>query len=159
MTENECARFLSLQLITLWGKGAQLQNQENKMQTAISIQSLLQGKTIEKLNKTSERSENMKELYSLYCSPSQQLMRKKENWARYISWLKENRVKHTHESVKKFRKIKKGQNKFIEQVGLPSFCFLTSHIKTSDFYYVLSVARDKQHRGESIGAWLLAKPK
>lgn len=121
--------------------------------------SLLKEKQIKKTPKTSERSLNIEELYKLYTSVTERKLRRIENWKRYRLWLMNNRIPHSPENVTKFRKVKTGVNKFIDEYGISSFAFMTSHIKTSDLYYVLSVARDKNHREQSIGAWLFAKPK
>jgi len=103
-------------------------------------------KTVEK----SQRAELIKELYSLYCSPVQNKLRKIENWKRYVKYCKENKL-NLKENVDKFRKNKL----FIKILPIKAFCFKTSHIKTQDLWYVLSVARDKNGREQSIAQFLL----
>lgn len=112
-----------------------------------------------------ERDAPFNELYSLYTSVTQRKLRRIENWRRYVLWLKSHRIKHTPDSVAKFRKTKKGSKlfiqglNFIDEWGVSTFAIKISHIKNHDLYYTLSIARDKDHRGESIGAWLFSKPK
>jgi hypothetical protein len=111
----------------------------------------VQDKTICK----SERAQIIKEIYSYYTSPLEKILRKKENWVRYINWLKENKIKHSPESVKKFKtvKLKDKQKEFIKEMPIKSFCYIISHIKTPDLYYLKSQAHDRSFRGESFSKY------
>lgn len=119
----------------------------------------------QKGRKEQERDAPFNELYSLYTSVTQKELRRIENWKRYILWLKAHKIKHSKESVQKFRKTKsvsklyiKGAS-FISELDVRGFAVKISHIKTDQLYYCLSIARDKDHRGEPINAWLFQKPK
>lgn len=114
------------------------------------------------INRTVESDHNqrrvmLRELFTLYCSPTQRKLRRIVNWKRYILWLKENKIPHTKETVQKFQKVRVGKNKFIREISDSSFAFLLAHTKTEGLHYVLSVARDKNNRGEEIGGWLFSK--
>ena len=125
----------------------------------------LQKQEKKKGRREQERDAPFNELYRLYTSVTQRNLRRKENWRRYILWLKVHRIKHTTDSVAKFRKTRKGSKlfiqglSFVDEWGVSTFAVKISHIKGEMLYYTLSVARDKDNRGESIGAWLFAKPK
>lgn len=112
-----------------------------------------------------ERDAPFNEFFGLYNSITQKNLRRKENWRRYILWLKAHRIKHTPESVVKFKKTKSSSKLYIhgmnhiDELDVRGFAVKISHIKTHDLYYCLSIARDKDHRGEPINAWLFAKPK
>lgn len=106
-----------------------------------------------------ERDEPFNELFALYTSPVQRNLRRIENWKRYRLWLMSKRIPHNPENVAKFKKAKTGLNHFIQEFSVSTFAVKISHIKTGDLYYCLSIARDKEHRGYSIGAWLFQRPK
>ncbi len=111
---------------------------------------------IERKRKPREKDEPFNELYSLYTSTTQKILRKKENWRRYRLWLMANRIPHTMANAEKFKKVKKGPYKFIEEYSIARFAYMTSHFKLNDLYYALSVARDRDNRNQSIGAWLFS---
>lgn len=129
---------------------------ETQDTTTKSMSSLLQGIEFKKITKMNERSFAVKELYELYTSLTERALRRKENWKRYRLWLMSKRIPHTPENVNNFKRVKSGKNKFIDELSVPSFAYMISHIKTQDLYYVLSVCRDKNHRNESVGAWILS---
>lgn len=106
-----------------------------------------------KLNnkKTSERAEIIKEIYEIYISKKQTNHRKKANWKRYIIWLKKNKIPDSKENQNKFRRSKE----FIKTRDIKSFCFLLSHIKTKDLYYILSVGKDMENRDQNFSGYLL----
>ncbi len=95
----------------------------------------------------SERAELIGEIYDYYV-----LDTKKQNWKRYVKWLKENKTKNTKEAVLQFKKTKT----FLKTRDMRGFCFLLSHIKTQDLYYVKSVMKDKKQRGENFSGWLFS---
>ncbi len=116
----------------------------------MEIGELLKDFKIEK--KRSERAFLIEEIYNLYTSKNQKLHRKKANWKRYIEYLKENRTPNSKENQEKFKKSKK----FIKEHDIKRFCFLISHLKEKDLYYVLSVAKDMENRNENFGAWIMS---
>ena len=70
-------------------------------------------------------------------------------WKNYIAWLKQNRFKHSRDTVEEFKKIAP------KEISVKSFCsFWLGHLKTEDLYYLLSIAKDKEQRGESFNKWL-----
>lgn len=94
----------------------------------------------------SERNSIFNELYSHY-----EKSYKKNTWASYISWLKANRLKHSREQVEKFKK----SSAFRKQITVKSFCsFWLGWMSTQDLYYLVSIARDKENRGENFNKWL-----
>ncbi len=119
-----------------------------------SIGELVLNKPIVKLEK-SERAQVIKEIYSIYTSMGERKLRKIENWKRYCQWAKDNRVPKGPEGIKKFKKTEF----FIKESNIGSFCYFISHIKTKDLYYLLSVCKDKDNRGQSCGAWLFSSVK
>jgi len=122
----------------------------------LGISEILQNKieTGEKLEK-SERAQITKEIYQIYTSPSERIHRRKENWKRYVAWLKKNRKKHTNETVIEFKKTanKKMEGKYLQEYK--SLWYLTSHIKTKDLYYILSEMKSNLNRGKSASAYII----
>lgn len=96
----------------------------------------------------SERGDVLSQIYELYRKSN-----KKENWKRYIKWLKFNRIKHTKLSVEDFKKSKDCLTARV----IKSFAIMLSHIPTSDLYYILSIAKDKDNRGENFSGWLMGE--
>lgn len=94
----------------------------------------------------SQRNELFNELYSHY-----EKSYKKNTWSAYIQWLKQNKFKHSNLMVEKYKKDKS----FRKQITEKSFCsFWFSFLKTEDIYYLNSIARDKDNRGENFNRWL-----
>jgi len=119
----------------------------------MNIASLLQNVLVEeKTLCKSERSQLIKEMYELYTSDMERILRKKENWRRYVTFLKACKHKDTEEYRKMFKKGKT----FIKEKTLSSFIFFTSHIPTRDLYYCKSVMKDCLNRGKSCNAWLVS---
>jgi hypothetical protein len=102
--------------------------------------------------KGSERTDILKQIYSFYDTVQESELRRKENWKRYVKYLKDGKIRHTPEEVKKFKKNKL----FLKPISPASMAFFVSHIPTKDLYYVLSVAKDKSFRGENIGAFIVS---
>ena len=92
----------------------------------------------------SERNEQFFELYGHYAKSY-----KKNMWANYISWLKQNKFKHSKEKVEQFKKIS------YPLISEKSFCsYWLGFIKTKDLYFLNSIARDKEQRNENFNKWL-----
>ena len=124
----------------------------------MEIKDYLKDFKIEK-QKTSERAELLKEIFSIYTSKQQEHHRKKANWKRYVQWLKKNRTPESKENQTKFKKVKTKDGGFIKTHNIKSFCFLLSHLKTKDLYYVLSVGKDMENRNENFSAWIMSNNK
>lgn len=114
-----------------------------------TIQSLL------KVNKVtgSERNFVMKEIFEIYLKD--RVGRKKENWKRYIKFLKEKKLKNSPEAQKLFKKTKS----FIKESTARNLAVKLSHIPTKDLYYIKSVAQDKLNRGEPVGSFIFGSIK
>jgi hypothetical protein len=94
----------------------------------------------------SERSALFTELYGYY-----QKSYKKNCWLDYLAWLKKNRLKHSKDTVEQYKKDKT----FRKMITIKSFCsFWFGHIPTQDLYYLTSIAKDKDRRGENFNRWL-----
>ena len=111
---------------------------------------LLQTYQLPQKKRGSERSEVIGKIYELYTSGTEKELRRKENWKRYVQWLKANRRKHDNHAVSDFKKNKA----FLRELDIKKFCYFTSHLKLDDLYYVLSICKDKVNRSESIGVYL-----
>ena len=103
----------------------------------------------------SERAEVIKQIYDIYTSEHERILRKKENWKRYIKYLKENRTPHTLESLKTFKKT----SQHIKEKNVKSLCFFLSHIPTKDLYFIRSEMKDNKNRGKSASAYLFGSIK
>lgn len=92
----------------------------------------------------SERASLFGELYEFYEKDY-----KRQTWLSYIKWLKENRFKHNKERVMQYKKVA------FPKITIKSFCsYWLCHMKTEDLYYLISIARDHDHRGTSFNRWL-----
>jgi len=119
----------------------------------MNIASLLQNVLVEeKTLCKSERSQLIKEMYELYTSDMERILRKKENWKRYIVFLKACK----HADTEEYRKMFKKGKTFIKEQPLNTFIFFTNHIPTRDLYFCKSNMRDCLNRGKSCGAWLIS---
>lgn len=121
----------------------------------ISIEDLLKERKPVKKSR-SEREDILKQMYAIYTSPGERIHRKKENWRRYIVWLKEGKLEHSDETVQKFKKTKH----HIKELKEDRFWYFVCHIKkTKDLYAPLSVMRDKRNRDESASAYVISLSK
>lgn len=103
----------------------------------------------------SERAQLNFEIYQIYTSPTQTRLRKKENWKRYIQFLKDNRMPDSTKAQAKFKRTKR----FIKTHSKGSMAYLTSHLSKLDLRHCLSVGKDMDRRGENFSAWLLSTGK
>lgn len=113
-----------------------------------SISEILNNIDKEKTSSRSERAELIGQIYDFYKEDT-----RKQNWKRYIKWLKEKRLKHSLASVDNFKHTKV----YFKTRNIKSFCFLLSHIKTKDLYYIISLGKDKKNRGENFSGWLFGE--
>jgi hypothetical protein len=118
------------------------------------IKDLILNKEAQALCK-SERAEMIKQIYDIYTSPHERILRKKENWKRYILYLKSFRFNHTPETIKQFKKT----SQYIKEQPVKSLCFFLSHIPTKDLYFIRSEMLDYKNRGKSASAYLFASIK
>lgn len=94
----------------------------------------------------SERNALFNELYGYY-----EKSYRKNCWSDYIAWLRKNKFKHTKDRVNEFKATKD----FRKKITVKSFCsFWLSFLKTNDLYYMISIAKDKDQRGENFNKWL-----
>lgn len=105
-----------------------------------------------KFVKGSERNDILRQIYSFYDTQKEDITRRKANWKRYIEFLKENRLSDNTENQTKFKKSKK----FIKKITPGTLAYFLSHIPTKDLYYILSVAKDKSFRNESVGSYVMS---
>lgn len=109
-----------------------------------SLKEAIQQKKIDSSIAKSERAEILKQIYGYYEKDY-----KRQTWISYIQWLKDNRKKHTRDTVEMYKKIA------YKQIIISSFCsYWLSPIPTKDLYYILSNAKSMEHRGESFNKWL-----
>lgn len=94
----------------------------------------------------SERAELLGQLYTFY-----QKDYKKQTWKTYVTWLKENKKKHSKDMMEVFKKTK-SYYPIIKEKSF--FSYWIGHVPTRDLYYLLSIAKDKDNRRESFNKWL-----
>jgi len=91
-----------------------------------------------------QRQELFAELYNYYEKDY-----KKQAWKSYVQWLKQNRIKHNKISIQEYKKIA------FKKITVKSFCsFWLSFIPTVDLWYLVSIAKDMDNRGQSFNRWL-----
>lgn len=93
-------------------------------------------KSVLPLTKKEQRTILVQEIYNYY--KAEYDMRRKENWKRYVLWLKTNRINEKtlgrEETWKKFSKTKN----FIKEITLKQLAILISYIPTEDLPYWVS---------------------
>ena len=102
-------------------------------------------------SKLNPRNDILKQIYAFYDTQQEVILTKKANWKRYIETLKKQKVKDSQEQQRTFKKSKL----FIRKMTPSSMAFFLSHIPTTDLWYILSVAKDKSFRNESVGAYIM----
>lgn len=102
--------------------------------------------------RTSKRAELTKPIYALYCSEKQRTLRKRENWKRYVAWLKENCIPDSKEMRMTFKKSKR----FIKELPIKTFCYFLSVIPTDDLFFLESIGKDMDSRNQNFGGYLMA---
>ena len=104
----------------------------------------------------------LQEIFDVYSDERQIILRKKENWRRYILFLKLNvHQKDSKENQKLFKKWnptdkEDKKRKFIKEVDIKGMAYFASHIPTDDMPFVVSIAKDKLARNESFMSWFMA---
>jgi len=104
-----------------------------------------------------ERSLILNDLYALYTSPQEKKLRAKANWVKYCSWCKEKRLPDSKTNQSFFRR----SHHYIKEMPIKTIAILLARLSVTDLFYVLSVAKDKAHRQESVGQFIIGsiKPK
>ena len=125
-------------------------NKDKVMQSAFEILSVTQSLPIFKRN--SQRDVIMKDIYDIYISEKQRVLRKKANWKRYCLWLRENRLKHSNITIEKFKKNKQ----FIKELSIDKVAILLSRNKIEVLYRILSEAKDLNNRNGNASALIIA---
>lgn len=116
------------------------------------IAQLLQNRQLAPQDKN-ERRFILKQLDEIHHSEHERILRKKENWKRYIAYLKTVKQKDSAENRAIFKKGKT----FLKEYK--SLWYFLSHIPTKDLYAALSVAKDKINRGESASSYIISLSK
>lgn len=100
----------------------------------------------------SKRADFTQQIYDIYTSQQQRDFRKRLNWKRYCAWCRENKKPDCKENQEAFRKSRQ----FIKEHNIKTFCFFLRVIPTNDLDYILSVAKDMQHRQQDFSGYLFA---
>lgn len=118
-------------------------------------------KDIKKLN---NRTEAIKEIYELYTTKQQQTFRSRENWRRYVSWLKANKVDEKKlgrtATVKVWQKKGKLEHKFLKEMSPKELAIFLAPFNAKNknldaLYYLASLGRDMNNRKENFSSFLM----
>lgn len=115
-----------------------------------SLSLLKNYKLPEQRKRMTERSTLVDDIYGVYTSNQERTFRKKENWKRYVKWLKTNRTPHSHDMMIRFKRSKL----FIKEMTYQSITFKLAHIPTRDLYYIRSEALNIHQAGKKFSPWL-----
>jgi len=107
---------------------------------------------IKPITKKEKREILLIEIHAFYKNEGNQ--RKVENWKRYCSWLRANRIHEKtlgrDKNLAKFKRTKK----YIREISLSSLGWLLRHIPMEDLHYFTSTGREFSHTGKSFGSWM-----
>lgn len=120
------------------------------MQSAFEILSAPQYKPTVKRN--SQRDVVMQDIYEIYTSEKQRVLRKKYNWRKYIEFLKENRIKHSKDSMDRFKKSKM----FAKELSIGTLAILLARNKIDSLYRILSEAKDMDKLSGEAWAFIVS---
>lgn len=116
-----------------------------------SLQEIIKTKPKEKLSK-SPRTQVIKEIYQMYDSLTEKKVRRDENIKRYRVLLQHNGLKHNKDMYIIFSRTKT----FIRPITPSGMAYwLSPFKKMQDLFYIKSVCKDRNNRGESIGAYII----
>lgn len=102
--------------------------------------------------KGSERADIIRQIYDIY--RAYDVDRKKENWKRYVSFLKMHRIPDSIEAQEKFRKTK---NAFIPTLEAKAIACMFGHLKkNADLYYILSNAKLIYREGGNAAGYIIS---
>ena len=106
-------------------------------------------KEIKPLTKTEKREILLREIYDFYKAEYDK--RRKENWKRYIAWLKANRIPDSKENQRKFKRTKS----YIREISYESLKWLLRHKSVDDLPYFVSTGKEFSHTGRGFSPWLM----
>lgn len=102
-----------------------------------------------KRERTEKREKIIDEIFAFYVA--EQPKRKRENWKRYLAFIKSRHLTHCKKSVALFKR----QPEYIHEVKtVESMRWLLKHIRLEDFYDVLSEVKDRSNRGNNVSSWI-----
>lgn len=107
--------------------------------------------TMPLFRKVSERALIIDDIWKIYDSEKEDNLRKKENWKRYIKFLKEKKSVDNENERKLFKKSKG----FIKKLTPKQVAVKTAHLKKEELYYFYSQCKERFHKELSIGSYLL----
>lgn len=90
----------------------------------------------------------MREIYDFYKKEYDK--RRKENWKRYVRWLKASKLPNTEKNQRLFKRNKL----YIREISFESMKWLLKHIKLEDLPYFVSTGKEFYHSGRNFSAWL-----
>lgn len=115
------------------------------------MQHLLENYKLPEVKKRlTERSTLIDDIYGVYISNQERTFRKKENWKRYVKWLKSNRTPHSHDMMIRFKESKL----YIKEITYKAMAWKLSLIPTRDLYYIRSEALNIHQAGKKFSPWL-----
>lgn len=114
------------------------------------LSALLKIPTVTKFR--SERDIVMNDIYKIYTSEKQKIHRKRQNWRKYIQYLKENKVKHSKVQIEKFKKSKL----FIKELPIGTIAIFLARYKIDRLYQILSESRDINNRGGNASGFIVS---
>lgn len=115
------------------------------------MQHLLDGYKLPEVKKRlTERSTLVDDIYGVYISNQERTFRKKENWRRYVQWLKSNRTPHSNDMMIRYKKSKL----FIREMSYIGIAAKLAHINVENLYYIRSEALNIHQAGKKFSPWL-----
>ncbi len=99
----------------------------------------------------SNRASILKEIIETYRTEQETKLRKYKNIERYKLWLRERRIRRTHETDMKFKSSKF----FLKELSDKTIAIMLSHVKEErDLYITLSTCKDLSARGKSVASYI-----
>lgn len=99
----------------------------------------------------SQRNFILSQIIESYRNPKEDLIRKKENFKRYIQYCKDNRL---HWKRPEAQSTFKNSRLFLKPYTDKQVAIFLAPLSCTDLFYVSSVCRDKVNRGESVGMYI-----
>lgn len=113
---------------------------------------------------TKTRKDIIKEIYELYTTERQKTFRSRENWRRYVNWLKTNKVNEKTlgrtETVKLWKKKGTKEYKFLKEMSTKELAIFLAPFNAKNnnldaLYYLASLGRDMNNRKENFSSFLM----
>jgi len=120
--------------------------------------------TLKEISKPITRKEAIKQIYELYSSPTQKNFRKRENWKRYISYLKANRLDENKlgrtETIKLWKKKGKNELKYLKEMTAKELAiylapFSAKNNNIDALHYLISLGKDMNNRKENFSSFFM----